>query len=720
MPRVPCGFGKVRFVSQRARAVPWWVALAAVAAFVVLPGPARSLFSGAPLSAPALVLFVALLILGVFTALYPPDAVVRTPWLVVLLLLVAAKVILAGMLVDTGWRGEYWTSADWTRDGTRLRPADFVTHGRIRPWRTDPRIDFDPGSFELDFLNDPAPRTAEATPEGRDVQFPLRVRWHGWVVDPKPLDLTVTAAGRLQLVADGRLLLSASDPGRQKVQVDGVRGGTPAAHELTIDYLKPNGVTAGVSVAGIDGVIVADRVDIPRLRGSPRAALLVAILGIVALAVLLAAFRDAYPSLRALVRERVATTPTKLVSLLFFALFMTWGVRQTMPLRHVTLLEGLGDDPLAYESQARQIIRTGWLMAEPGTPGQPYYFYPLYPYVLAGAHLLLGEDHGAVVLFQYVCLGAVGILAGLFLGKRIGGRAGVIALAALALFVWRFAVPYTANAFTDNLYLPLVLAVVAAAVAALERRSLPLLLLTGVATALGAATRPSFLLFVPCFGLWLLLDGEAGASLRERIRAAGAFAGGFLAGVAPFTLRNWIVSKRFVLLVASYAMIPYFLYPPEGTTPPLLIPTADGYGRPPNLVESLQQILAVWRASPQQTAWTEVRKVLFTFGLTRFGPPAAYVPFGLLLCPLLFAAALWSGRMPRHVRNVVLVFGVSHLAALVIAAPWTYGYKTILPLHMLFLLSAAFLIPNTSAPKKRAPAAERAEGPSRRRRRSHA
>jgi hypothetical protein len=71
-----------------------------------------------------------------------------------------------------------------------------------------------------------------------------------------------------------------------------------------------------------------------------------------------------------------------------------------------------------------------------------------------------------------------------------------------------------------------------------------------------------------------------------------------------------------------------------------------------------------------------------------------------LVLPVLFALSLWSGRIPRPLRNAILVFGASHLIALTIAAPWTYGYKTIIPLHLLFLVSAAFLLPNWGAQRE--------------------
>ena len=122
------------------------------------------------------------------------------------------------------------------------------------------------------------------------------------------------------------------------------------------------------------------------------------------LAALFIAFTDAYPRMSVLALEHIWSTPTKVASCLFFAFFIIWGVHQTIPNRHGTFLEGLGDDPLAYESQARQIVRTGWLMTQPGQKGQPYYFYPLYSYVLAGAHIVLGDDHATVVMLNYFCL----------------------------------------------------------------------------------------------------------------------------------------------------------------------------------------------------------------------------------------------------------------------------------------------------------------------------
>src|SRR5439155_3616322 len=162
-----------------------------------------------------------------------------------------------------------------------------------------------------------------------------------------------------------------------------------------------------------------------------------------------------------------------------------------------------------------------------------------------------------------------------------------------------------------------------------------------------------------CFGLWLLVERDGG-SLFRRVRSATIFGGGFAAGISPFTLRNWMVSRKFVLLIASFVMLSYFLYPPEAKIPSLMVS-----GRAPTLAESLRQFADCWRQFPMRTLWTEIRKALFTLGLTQVGPAGLSVTPLFIVFPILFALALWSGRVPRSLRNAILVFGASHLIALV-------------------------------------------------------
>jgi len=231
-----------------------------------------------------------------------------------------------------------------------------------------------------------------------------------------------------------------------------------------------------------------------------------------------------------------------------------------------------------------------------------------------------------------------------------------------------------------------VFATIAVTVAAVEQRSGRLMWIAGVLTALGAATRPSFLFFAPAFVVTLMLDRHAG-TIARRIREIAIFSTGFGCGVAPFTIRNWLVAHRFVLLVSSFVMLPYFLHVSNEPIPVHTF-SADG------LFGSLGDFARIWSERPRETAWVEAQKILFTFGFLEFGPrQAAPMPKALVLWPLLFALALWLGRIPRAPRQVLLVFLVSHLIAMIIGAPWTYGYKTILPFHLAMVVGSSFLLP---------------------------
>jgi len=127
----------------------WWSAVALAAFFLLFPGPQRSLFSGAPLASRAMPFFFALVVLAVFTAFFPPTRVARLRWIFALAALCIVKAALLPLLVDEGWRGEYWTSADWAMETKVMRRAQFLTERGIRPYRLDRLLDFNGPTFGL-------------------------------------------------------------------------------------------------------------------------------------------------------------------------------------------------------------------------------------------------------------------------------------------------------------------------------------------------------------------------------------------------------------------------------------------------------------------------------------------------------------------------------------------------------------------------------------------
>jgi hypothetical protein len=207
------------------------------------------------------------------------------------------------------------------------------------------------------------------------------------------------------------------------------------------------------------------------------------------------------------------------------------------------------------------------------------------------------------------------------------------------------------------------------------------LIAAGVIIGIGAATRPSFLTLIGLapIGLWCAPN----TSTRARIQASGWLIVGVFLGLSPFTLRNLIASGRFVVLVNSWIQIPYFLIPPEVTEKPGGIP---GFG------EALRMARDIFVQYPARTLWVEVRKLLFTFGLTGFGPPGERTMPVLVTLTILFAVASLYRRIPKVILVVLITFAVSHVIAMVIAAPWTFSIKSIIPLHIVFLFGSAFLL----------------------------
>lgn len=662
----------------------WWLAFALFLTFLLLPGPDRTPFSGLPMATQTQALFLLALVVGTFCAFFPPRRRVRVGWLLVLVAASALKLVLAPMVQETGWKSTYWWVKTWRVAETRLTPQLFYEQGVLRDSRIDRQIDYNRASFGLHFVNNAHPEAYDPTKLSRDIQYPLRVQWLGYVRPGAARTLSVTAAGFVAIDVDGVRVFSATDPEAGAVPLPQLASGT---HAIRVTYLKPARVEAQVAVLYLDTqVLPADRfAALPRSRVAKGAILLTGLLAMLALA---GAFRSAYGPVSRLFLVEVWEQPSRMAAIGLVMLFLMLGLGQNVLLRHVTMPLLLGDDFLTYESQSRQILHHGLLMVDDNGRGAPYFHYPLYPYALAGAHALFGEDFGTVVMFNYLCLAGVFLVFRRILRNRIAEGAHIAVLALFALLLWRYWTPYTATAYSDNLYLPIVFGTIAAFIEAMERPALRRFALVGLLTALGAATRPSFLIFVPFALLAIVLQKRIGTLLR-RLGAIIAFVFGFGAGVSPFTWRNWLVSGRFVLLVSSFVMLPMFIYAPEEAAPPL----HDQQGRPLGAITSVQKFAEIFAEHPVKSAWVEIRKIGFTFGLTFLGPEAGQFPAIFFVFPIAFAFALKTKRIPWSVQTVILAFSASHVAACLIATPWTYGYKTIVPMHFAFILGIAFLLP---------------------------
>ena len=196
-----------------------------------------------------------------------------------------------------------------------------------------------------------------------------------------------------------------------------------------------------------------------------------------------------------------------------------WGTRLGLALDWQTVTLGPGGDPLAYGAYARDILHNGPLMLQGLPVGQaaPFYFYPFYPYVLAAAHALVGEDIATIVLVNGWLLALLPLLFFALGWKQLSRGAGVVAFAALFAFVYfytRLFVTFSNPVFTDFMFLPMVFVALVALARALARPTPLRLVAAGIAMALGAATRPSLMtmFYLTPFALWFVVGDDRRSS----------------------------------------------------------------------------------------------------------------------------------------------------------------------------------------------------------------
>jgi Dolichyl-phosphate-mannose-protein mannosyltransferase len=666
----------------------WWSALAVAIAYVLVPGPRRSPFSGIPLSSKATLLFVLLLLLVVLTAFYRPQRRPRLLWSILLLVLIGLKLVLEPMLVHSGWKGVYRTRIRIVGEKySPLRTEWFRNRGpAAQKYRIDRVIDFIGTSFGLTYINEMPYPYAEPEKELRQVVQPLIVQWTAYTAadQARPLRLTLTAVGRVAVHVDGKRIADVRSPTDAVVETPLSAG----VHKVVVTYVKRIREAPAVRVL-TDAPLTVTPATTQQIRAGTRAARAIDLAGLLALLILFAAFVDAWRPLRELLLNRLWARPDRLAAWVVVVAFMAIG-STSIRSRNQTIEILNGHDPLVYEGSARRIARNGLLMVDDDGSGESYFFYPFYSYALAGAHIVLGDDYSNVRLFNHMCASASVLLIWVLLRRHLSGRAlALVLLFLVGPFIHANYGGYANEAFTDNLFAPVVLGMIVASAAAFRTRKLRWLLLAGFLTALGAAVRTSLLTHIAFIGLAVLLYRELG-SFRRRIVAGAVLSIGFLVGVAPFTLRNWLVANELVLIVSSVGQMPYFMnYMPDWTVP---INTSPA-GRIATFTESLGQMAELFRLHPLRFIVHELRKIFFTLGFVNFvGPPGTRGPLYLMAIPPLFALALRSRRIPKALAWSLLAFCASHMLAMVMAAPWTYGYKTVLPFMLACMTGGALLL----------------------------
>jgi hypothetical protein len=360
---------------------------------------------------------------------------------------------------------------------------------------------------------------------------------------------------------------------------------------------------------------------------------------------------------------------------------------------------GGGDDWFGFESRAREILQHGLLMplgAAPGA-GVPYFYHPFYPYVLAGTHALTGESLFGPIFLHFLLLAATTIVVFSFIRPRFGRGAAVAgAIALVMLFELDFIRYYTITLLSENLYVLTVSCCLAAFARWAETGRTATLVHAGAWGGISAVTRPVMMVFLP-FAVIV-----AWAVARAR-RAPGAWraplvlTGAWMACVLPFTLRNWIVAKQFVLISAGQgsAVIAHNV-PPSIDAEPYLAAFRTG---------GESTALVLWRlfiAHPAEVIALEIKKTGFTLGMIQWYDGYRPHPELVVVSALYLVMLVMSRTMRRPELWPAHAFVLSHWGSMLLTSPWNYGYRLILPAYV--YTTALSVAAATAAMQARRPA----------------
>jgi hypothetical protein len=635
-----------------------------LAVYAFLPGDAHGIIPGWPWRDVGGVVLVALIFAAGATWVAPAPRK-ESALFAVLIAAIVLRVGLHAFVVPAGWAATYKVE-----ESGRYHVAERIAPRLPDKRVIDPAIALSSTTPALQFLNDGVQKGGAdaARAAGLDLQ------WSGHLLLPSAMSVTVAANGEgvASVALDGQPLTS--NGGSAQVSA--------GAHEVIVTLTKPSGVNAAFATEVRDPSgqipVYARQTMEQELRNDRRARLgqrgldlVVAGLGIVwslmHVGILIGDARR--QRWRAIAEQKWVLIAIPLLIFSIQGLVVAHS-------HHGLTIYSVGDDMRLYASEGRDIALHG-LLANGGKPlfqGEPFYFYPFYPYFVSLSHLVFDESFYGLILLQFILLGAtMAAIACLALDLFGVGAAWGSVVVLLGLGQLDFVRYYTIAVFTDNLYYPLV-AFSALALNSLERKpSTTTAVMSGVFGGLATITRPSMFFVLPLVLAWTLRPGSSmsPATKRAVIKMGGVFA----SVIALVTLRNWLVSGRIVLIAESSLQVLYFLAPPGVEWRDYLVV------RVPSIAQTIQGAVRMFLDHPLGVVMVELRKLGFMVGFTNLGVGYRLHPEFVLLSASYLGC--WLTRKRAMPGTLVHLTIVAHVIAFLVASPMTYGYKTMLTLMIL-------------------------------------
>ena len=334
---------------------------------------------------------------------------------------------------------------------------------------------------------------------------------------------------------------------------------------------------------------------------------------------------------------------------------------------------------------------------------------PGYPAFLAlaggGGGVTTGVPESVKIVQAMV--GAVGVvLVGWLAGHLAGSRSATIAAWIAACYPPLVAI--SARAFSEALFWPIGLAAAALLSLAVRETSTPVsrtAAIAGVIAGVGALVRPAMIVFVALAVLWLLW--------RRRPARLIAFALGAALVIAPWTVRNYLVDGRAVLVAADGGVNFWIGNNPRASgdgdlaaNPDLQMRHAQFRNAHPNLTERelepvyYQDALAWMRLDPSGWLTLEARKLFHLVVPT--GPSyrlhsaryyaASAGPY-LLILPLAIVGVWRLGAARQRAPGLWLLAGSAVVTALIFFPSERYRIPIIDPV-LIVCAGAAFPRPH--------------------------
>jgi hypothetical protein len=607
--------------------------------------------------------------------------------------------VIAGLAIpgSPGMRARYFANAEGT--GTPERSAEYIASPFTR---IDRRLYFKPGGPELplNFFNDNTRYSLFQVAYTRHDQLPFAVRWSGewWAAGGVDAIYVQAPKASASVSIDGTRVATvapADDDGESVVPL----AVTTGWHRLDVELSSPYGasrqfaagtVRAGVRLPFDSADIVTQRVrdwqmSSVRLLRIARMICDAAALALVTITFLLAATRVALsrPASDRERRNRAIAIFTAVAGVDALRIAVPWATR--------VMLLVAGDDTATYETFARDILFNGILMSggKPMGHGDPFYYQAAYPYFLAAEHLIGGEFMFGVVLIQRL-LAIYAIVKLVEIAIRFTAeRAWIVALPLATAFMWWKFSAISAQPLNESLYVPLIVATVAATIRLCDAPNTRRATSTGMLAGMAAITRSTAL------PAWLLTLPMVHRSLREQPSRRRLIAITVLAFVAVFsliTIRNFIVAGVFA------------------PTPTEMGITLRGGNEPPPGLAIDRGRAALYKRlgfddhtavvaeyalqQPSAFAANIGRKFLFVLGFYEpYAPGWGYSPVyiatwisaiaGLWLAVKKRSGAVWPLLIPAIVAAV-------QLAAIVVIYP--KGERLVLPVHVVLIPYSAAAI----------------------------